>query len=126
MKKIILSTLILIVLSFLLLMCTEEGSPVDSNTTVIDPITNTWTVQSDSNYTIFFITFDSTSTRGVFWGNEDHPIEGSHDLCGFFDGTYLEFDVQRPFDSRTKFKGQFTSSNRMEISSSEGSLVLTR
>lgn len=106
--------------------CTEESNPIDPNTPVIDPITNTWTVQSDSSYTIFFVTYDSSATRGVFWGTEEHPTEGSHDLCGFFDGTYLEFDVQRPFGSRTKFSGKFIDSNRMEISSSEGPLVLTR
>jgi len=126
MKKIIISVLTIPVLSILLLTCTEESNPIDSNTPVVDPITNTWTVQSDSNYTIFFITFDSTVTKGVFWGTEEHPTIGSTDLCGFFDGVNIEFDVKRPFGGRIKFKGKFINSNRMELNSSEGFIVLTR
>lgn len=126
MKKITLSVLILIALSFFLLMCTQESGPVDSNTTVIDPITNQWISEADSDYTFSFITYDSLVTRGVFWGEEDHPTEGINDLCGFFDGVYVEFDVRRPFDGRTKFKGKFINSNRMEIESSEEVLSLTR
>ena len=124
MKKIILSAVVFI--TFVLIMCKPESNPVDSNTPVVDPITNSWTVESGSNYTIFFVTFDSTVTRGIFWGRENHPTEGSNDLCGFFEGLYVEFDVQRPFGGRTKFNGKFIDSNRMELSSSEGSLVLTR
>jgi hypothetical protein len=126
MKKITLSVLILIALSFFLLMCAQESGPVDSNTTVIDPITNQWISEADSDHTFSFITYDSLVTRGVFWGDEDHPTEGSNDLCGFFDGVYVEFDVRRPFDGRTKFKGKFINSNRMEIESSEEVLSLTR
>ena len=126
MKKVILFVIAVLLLSLLLFTCTEESNPIDNNTPVIDPITNTWTVQSDSNYTIFFRTFDSTATKGVFWGAENHPTIGSTDLCGFFDGVYIEFDVKRPFDGRLKFKGKFIDSNRMEIQSSEGYLVLTR
>jgi len=126
MKKVILSVIAVLLLSLLFFTCTEESNPIDNNTPVIDPITNTWTVQSDSNYTIFFRTFDSTATKGVFWGAENHPTIGSTDLCGFFDGVYIEFDVKRPFDGRLKFKGKFIDSNRMEIQSSEGYLVLTR
>ena len=127
MKKITLSVLILIALSFFLLMCTQESGPVDSNTTVIiDPITNQWISEADSDYTFSFITYDSLVTRGVFWGDEDHPTEGSNDLCGFFDGVYVEFDVRRPSEGRTKFKGKFINSNRMEIESSEEVLSLTR
>ena len=85
MKKVILSVIAVLLLSLLLFTCTEESNPIDNNTPVIDPITNTWTVQSDSNYTIFFRTFDSTATKGVFWGAENHPTIGSTDLCGFFD-----------------------------------------
>lgn len=124
MKKIILSVMVFI--SLLLIMCKPENNPVDSNTPLVDPITNSWTVESDSNYTIFFVTFDSTVTRGIFWGSENHPTEGANDLCGFFEGTYVEFDVRRPFNSRIKFKGKFINSNRMELGSSEGSITITR
>ena len=99
---------------------------MDSNTPVVDAITSTWTVESDSNYTIFFITFDSTAARGVFWGKEFHPTEGESDLCGFFDGVYVEFDVKRPLGSRTKFTGKFINSNRMELVSSAGTIWITR
>lgn len=126
MKKVILSTTIILSLSLFLFKCANEENPIDSNTPVIDPITNIWTIQSDSNYTIFFITFDSTVTKGVFWGTEEHPIIGSTDLCGFFDGVSIEFDVKRPFGGRIKFKGKFINSNRMELNSSEGFIVLTR
>ncbi len=124
MKKIIISSVVFI--TFLLIMCDPAGNPVDSNTPVVDPITNTWTVEADSNYTIFFVTFDSTVTRGIFWGKEFHPTEGESDLCGFFDGVYVEFDVKRPLGERTKFKGKFINSNRMELGSSEGTLLITR
>jgi hypothetical protein len=124
MKKIILSVLVLI--SLLLIMCKEESNPVDSNTPVVDPITNTWTNEAINNYTVFFNTYDSTVARGIFWGAEDHPTEGVTDLCGFFDKFYVEFDVRRGNNGRIKFTGKFINSNRMELQSSEGSLVLIR
>jgi hypothetical protein len=126
MKKVILSTLMVLALSLLLLTCTDEGNPIGGNTPVVDPITRIWTNQADSSNTFFFITFDSTVVRGIFWGNEDHPTEGESDLCGFFDNLYVEFDVKRPAGGRTKFKGNFINSYRMELKSIEGSLVLTR
>lgn len=126
MKKIILEIAIFITFSFLFYKCTQESNPVISDTPLVDPITRFWTSESDENYTFSFVTFDSLVTRGVFWGEEDHPEEGTHDLCGFFDGTYVEFDVKRPFDGRTKFKGNFINSNRIELESSEESLVITR
>lgn len=124
MKKIIISAVVF--LTFLFVMCDPAENPVDSNTPVVDPITNQWTVESDSNYTFSFITFDSTVTRGIFWGGEDHPTEGFSELCGFFDGVYVEFDVQRPFIDRIKFKGKFINSNRIELGSSEGTIFITR
>jgi len=126
MKKVIFSVLTILVLSLLLLTCTEESNPIDSNTPVVDPITNIWTNVADSSYTFFFVTYDSTVARGIFWGNEEHPTEGESELCGFFDGVYVEFDVRRPFDGRTKFKGKFINSDRIELQSGEGALVLTR
>lgn len=126
MKNIILTVVILITLSFLSYMCTEESNPIISNDPLVDPITRIWTSETDSNYTFFFETHDSLVSRGVFRGNEEHPVEGVTELCGFFDGLYVEFDVRRPFDGRIKFKGNFINSNRMELESLEGSLVLTR
>lgn len=107
-------------------MCKPESNPVDSNTPVVDPITRIWTNEADNNYTFFFNTYDSTVARGIFWGKEQHPTEGESDLCGFFDKLYVEFDVQRPFGGRTKFKGRFINSNRMELASSEGTIWITR
>lgn len=127
MKKVIFSSLLIIVLSILLLTCTEDSNPVDSNTPVVDPITNTWTNQADSNYTVFFQTYDSTVARGIFNGrefNSDINI-GESDLCGFFDHYYVEFNVYRN-NGIIKFKGKFINSNRMELESTEGALVLTR
>lgn len=124
MKKIIISAVVF--MAFLLVMCDPEGNPVDSNTPVVDPITNTWTVEGDSSYKIFFQTFDSTVTRGIFWGKEFHPTQNESDLCGFFDGVYVEFDVRRPVGERIKFKGKFINSNRMELGSSEGTIWITR
>ena len=115
-----------IFLSSLLYTCSDENNPFVSDTPVVDPITNTWTVQSDSDYTFSFVTYDSLVVRGVFFGEENHPEEGFTELGGFFDGTYVEFDVRRPFGGRIKFKGGFINSNRMEIESTEGRLVLTR
>lgn len=124
MKKLILS--LIIFLSFLLIMCQQNNDPVSANTPVLEPITNIWTNMADSSNTFFFITYDSTVTRGVFWGNEENQANGQTDLCGFFDGTYVEFDVKRPLDSRIKFTGKFINSNRIELVSSEGSIVITR
>jgi len=126
MKKVIFSFLMITVLTFLLLTCTEESNPIDSNTPVVDPITNNWTDESNNTYSFIFTTYDSTVARGIFWGTEDHPTEGTSELCGFFDKFYVEFDVQRPFDVRIKFKGKFIDSNRMELESVEGSLVLLK
>jgi hypothetical protein len=127
MKKVIFSSLLITVLSLLLLTCTEDSNPVDSNTPVVDPITNTWTSQADPSYTIFFQTYDSTVARGIFNGREFNPDIniGESDLCGFFDKFYVEFDVYRN-TGRIKFKGKFINSNRMELESAEGALVLTR
>jgi hypothetical protein len=126
MKKIILEVAMFITFSFLFYNCSEENNPVTGNTPIVDPITNTWTSESNNDYQIFFQTFDSLVTRGVFSGIEFHPEEGETELCGFFDGTYVEFDVRRPFGSRTKFKGNFINSNRIELESSEGTLIITR
>jgi hypothetical protein len=127
MKKNIISVLTIPVLSILLLTCTEESNPIDSNTPVVDPITNTWTSQADPNYRIFFSTYDSTVARGIFNGTEFNPDIniGESDLCGFFDQYYVEFNVYRN-NGILKFKGKFINSNRMELQSSEGALVLTR
>jgi hypothetical protein len=124
MKKVILSVVVFI--SLLLIMCNQENNPVDSNTPVVDPITRIWTNEADANYTFFFVTYDSTVARGIFWGTENHPTYGTNDLCGFFDKFYVEFDVKRPDNGRIKFKGKFINSNKMELESVEGSLVLTR
>ena len=124
MKKLILS--LITFLAFLLITCKQNNDPVSANTPVLNPITNIWTNMADSSNAFFFITYDSTSTRGVFWGNEENLANGQNDLCGFFDGTYVEFDVMRPLDSRTKFTGKFINSNRIELQSSEGSIVITR
>jgi hypothetical protein len=127
MKKIIISGIIITILFIVLFNCTQESNPVDSNTPIVDPITQIWTNQADSNYTVFFQTYDSTVARGIFNGIEYNPDIniGESDLCGFFDKFYLEFDVYRN-TGRIKFKGKFINSNRMELQSSEGSLVLTR
>jgi hypothetical protein len=124
MKKII--PAIVIIFPILFYMCNEDSGPLSNNNPVIDPITNTWTTEADSDYTFFFRTFDSLVTRGIFFGKEFHPVEGETDLCGFFDGTYVEFDVRRPSDGRIKFKGKFSNNNRIELTSSEGSIVITR
>jgi hypothetical protein len=124
MKKLILTTIIFI--SLIIIKCNQDNNPIDSNTPVVDPITRIWTNIADSNYTFFFVTHDSTVSRGIFWGNEDNPAYGETELCGFFDGTYVEFDVKRPLNSRIKFTGKFINSNRIELQSSEGSLVITR
>lgn len=127
MKKVIFSFLTITVLAFLLLTCSDESNPIDGNTPVIDPITNTWTSQADPNYTIFFQTYDSTVARGIFNGIEFNPDIniGESDLCGFFDHYYVEFNVYRN-TGVIKFKGNFINSKRMELQSSEGALVLTR
>jgi hypothetical protein len=126
MKKVFIAAIISLVFSIVFYTCTEENNPVFSNDPVVDPITNTWTSEADNNYEIFFQTFDSLVSRGIFSGREFHPEEGETELCGFFDGTYVEFDVRRPVGGRTKFKGTFINSNRLELESSEGSLILTR
>lgn len=127
MKKVIFSFLTILVLSLFLLTCTEESNPIDSNTPVVDPITNTWTSQADPDYRVFFQTYDSTVARGIFNGREFNPNIniGESDLCGFFDQYYVEFNVYRN-NGIIKFKGKFINSNRMELQSSEGALVLTR
>jgi hypothetical protein len=127
MKKVIFSSLMITVLSLLLLTCTEDSNPIDSNTPVVDPITNIWTNVADSSYTFFFNTHDSTVSRGIFWGTEEHPSGVTSELCGFFDKSYIEFDLRvGATERRTKFKGKFINSNRMELQSAEGALVLTR
>jgi hypothetical protein len=124
MKKFLIPASVILVISFLSLMCAEESNPVINNIPVIDPITRTWVNESDSNHTFHFVTFDSLVTRGIFFGEEDGPDEEFTELCGFFDGVYVEFDVRRPVGNRTKFKGNFTDSNRMELESPEGNIVL--
>ncbi len=127
MKKVILALFTILVFSLLVITCTEESNPIDSNTPVVDPITNTWTNQADPNYTVFFQTYDSTVARGIFNGREFNPDIniGESELCGFFDQYNVEFNVYRN-SGIIKFKGKFISSNRMELQSSEGALVLIR
>jgi len=128
MKKIIVTSLVLLSLFFLLSQCSaDENNPVAGDDAIIDPITNTWTDTSNAEHRFSFTTYDSTVSRGIFFGEEDHPDFniGISDLCGFFDKSYVEFDVRRP-EGRIKFKGNFVNSNRINLQSSEGSIVITR
>lgn len=126
MKKIIVTSLVTISLIFLLSQCTtDENNPVDGNDPVVDPITNQWTDTSNTEHRFNFTTYDSTVSRGIIFGDEDHPVIGLSDLCGFFDRSYVEFDVRRP-EGRIKFKGNFISNNQINLQSSEGNIVITR
>jgi hypothetical protein len=111
-------------IAILLHTCTEENNPL-VNDPLLDPITNQWFNNTDSSHTFSFVTHDSLVSKGVFNGNEDHPQIGNSELYGFFDRTYVEFDVLRP-EGRLKFKGNFINSNRMNLQSSEGNITLIR
>jgi hypothetical protein len=137
MKKIVGTAFALTLIAFIFNQCTtDENNPVASNDPVIDPISNTWTDSANSEHRFVFVTYDSTVSRGIFFGAEDHPDSITvitPELHGFFDKTYVEFDViwegtefTEFKDTRVKFKGNFVNSNRMELQSSEGRIVLTR
>ena len=114
--------------SFYFYNCADESNPVNTNREPLDPITNQWRSETDEDYRFTFTTFDSTSTRGIFTGDEDNPDQGFNSLIGFFYDYYVEFDVLRNGENNKglKFKGNFINSNRMEIESEEGKLVLIR
>jgi hypothetical protein len=126
MKKIIVTSLVSFSFVFILSQCTtDENNPVGGNDPVVDPITNQWTDTSDTEHRFTFTTFDSTVTRGIFFGDEDHPEIGNSQLFGFFDRSYVEFDVLRPL-GRLKFTGNFVNNNQINLQSSEGSIVIRR
>jgi hypothetical protein len=137
MKKIIGTAFALTLIAFIFNQCTtDENNPVASNDPVIDPISNTWTDSAKLDHQFILTTFDSTVSRGIFFGEENHPdsfVVALPEVHGFFDKTYVEFDViwkgtefTEFKDVRVKFKGNFVNSNRIELQSSEGRIVLTR
>jgi hypothetical protein len=137
MKKIVGIVFTLTLVVFIFNQCTtDENNPIISDDPVVDPISNTWADTANPGHQFIFLTYDSTVSRGIFFGFEEHPDSfavGNPDLHGFFDRTYVEFDVIWEgteftdfIDKRVKFKGNFINSNRMELQSSEGRIVLTR
>ena len=131
MKKIVGTAFALTLIAFLFNQCNTDGNnPVESNDPVVNPITNSWTDSSNSEHRFSFTTYDSTVSRGIFFGFEDHPDSfavNTPELHGFFDKTYVEFDViWTHINKRVKFKGNFINNNKMELQSSEGRIVLTR
>jgi hypothetical protein len=126
MKKIIATSLIFVSILFLFNKCTkDENNPAGGNDPVIDPITAQWTDSANPDHRFNFTTFDSTETRGEFFGDEDHPVIGFSELEGFFDKSYVEFDVNRPAGI-IKFTGNFVNNNRIDLQSSEGNITITR
>ncbi|MGE5845145.1 MAG: hypothetical protein ACM34O_00370 [Ignavibacteria bacterium] len=125
MKKIIATSLIFVSILFLFNKCSKDENNVGGNGPVIDPITAQWTNTANPDHRFNFTTFDSTVTRGEFFGDEDHPVIGFSELEGFFDKTYVEFDVSRPAGI-IKFTGNFVNNNRIDLQSSEGNITITR
>lgn len=123
-------TIMIILLSGLLLLfnqCSNESNPVSEDNPVIDPISNQWTDTANINHTFTFLTYDSTVSRGIFFGEESHPDSfTTAQIHGFFDKTYVEFDAIWAFDRRIKYKGNFVNSNRIDLQSSLGKIVITR
>jgi len=126
MKRSVFRILCVTFFSLIFIVCNKTDSNPVNNNPALDDISNQWTSESDNNYTFTFTSFDKSVVRGIFWGNENHPTEGNTDLCGFFDRAYIEFDVKRPFGDRIKFKGTIINNGRIELSSVEGSVVITR
>jgi hypothetical protein len=128
MKNIIVMMVLSSVMLLLFNQCSQnENNPVESDSHVVDPISNTWTDTANVNHTFTFITYDSTVSRGIFFGEESHPDSLTiAPIHGFFDKTYVEFDAIWAFDRRIKYKGNFVNSKRIDLQSSLGKIVITR
>jgi hypothetical protein len=84
---------------------------VGEDNPVIDPITNLWTDTSNALHTFDLRTYDSTVSKGIFFGTESHPDSSTTaQIHGFFDATYIEFDAVWFDDRRIKYKGNFVNS----------------
>lgn len=130
MKKVIVTFIFLTIVLFIFNQCSQdESNPVGSNDPVIDPITNIWTDTTNDSHTFDFTTYDSSVTRGIFFGTESHPDSStSPPLYGFFDRTYIEFDViwvdEFGINRRIKYKGNFLNSRRLNLQSSDGKIIV--
>ncbi|HVO73180.1 MAG TPA: hypothetical protein VMT35_04095 [Ignavibacteriaceae bacterium] len=128
MKNIIAMIVLLSALLFLLNRCSkDDNNPVEGDSPVVDPITNTWTDTANLDHRFSLLTYDSTVSRGIFFGEESHPDSLTiAQIHGFFDKTYVEFDAIWAFNRRIKYKGNFVNSNRIDLQSSLGKIVITR
>ena len=125
MKKVTVTIIPLLAALLIFNQCSTENNPNGGNDPVIDPITAQWTNTANSDHRFTFTTFDSTTTRGEFFGDEDHPVIGFSELEGIFDKSYVEFDVSRPAGI-IKFTGNFVNNNRIDLQSSDGNITITR
>jgi hypothetical protein len=134
MKNITIMTLFLSALLLLFNQCSNESNPVSEDNPVIDPISNQWTDTSLAGHTFDLTTYDSTVSKGIFFGTEFHPDSfdvQAPPIHGYFDKTYVEFDViwTDNFGSRkrVKYKGNFVNSRLINLQSLEGKrLVISK
>ncbi|HXO18764.1 MAG TPA: hypothetical protein VOA87_02440 [Thermoanaerobaculia bacterium] len=108
----------------LLSACGGGGSgPTDS--VFLPDISNNWVDASNSAHLFVFRDFQTKVEHSTFQGEEDDNNQGtSNPLSGAFNDREIHFTISRPTGAVT-FEGQFTTPNRMELSSPAGALVLT-
>lgn len=98
---------------------------------VIAPIiilTNTWAEEGNPEHTVFFSddTEGEPRSHGTFTGNETLPDGTEFDLEGSWSRGRVEFTVHRAQDVTYEAEIPEDNANRLEFSSSVGSLVLVR
>ncbi len=115
-------------IALLLLLCGCSGggggSPTDS--VFIPDLSNAWLDAANPQHQLFFLPQQEQVRHSTFDGNENgiNSNGTQNQFSGEFTDRSIQFTIRRPGGNVT-YQGMFTTPNRMELSSSAGSLVLT-
>ena len=126
-------------ISFVGMLCfCLAGCGAETALVFIPIFSATWPVQGDEDYFIDLQPDDDNKNveSGVFEGEEIHfsiPEKDGNFLSGSFKGHDIQFTIQRPNNVNVKYTGTMKTASesdsfvtRIELHSSEGSLILVR
>jgi hypothetical protein len=115
--------MIFIGLIFIYAGCAEESSVVGPER-FLPQIEMVWENVADTTHTIQFRTDYEGVHLAPFRGTETHQVWGNSDVEGAFCNREISFTILR--NVPVTYSGTLVQEGRMELTSSEGALVLVR
>ncbi|GGW37076.1 hypothetical protein [Arenibacter certesii] len=129
----------IMVIAIIIFACVGCSSSDGGGTVFIPGFNATWPVEgTNDEYRMDLQPNDANKNvpSGVFNGREEHDNNSALDgnpLSGSFNGLDIEFTITRANNVKVKYKGKMTPIsetnhfiNRINLTSSEGSIVLVR